>query len=72
VEHVVAGVVSCSIVNHPVSVGIAFLDLGTLIPFVGDAFIFVPYIRRRPDGGGGADTSIMLRVDHWCMCMYVR
>jgi hypothetical protein len=78
VEHVVAGAVSCSIVNHPVSVGIAFLDLVALIPFVGDAFIFVPYIRRRPDGvgngdgarGGGANASMMLRVDH-CMYVYV-
>ncbi len=79
-DHVVAGAVSCSIVNHPVSLGIAFLDLVALIPFVGDAFIFVPYIRSRPDGEGegegegdgarGANASGMLRVDH-CMYVYV-
>jgi len=83
VEHVVAGAVSCSIVNHSDSVGIAFLDLVALIPFVGDAFIFVPNIRRRPDGGGsgngdgdgdgarGVNASGMLRVDHCIVCVYV-
>ena len=67
--------VAWSIVNHPDSVGIVFLDLGASIPFVVDAFIIVPYIRRPDgsgsgDGGASASASVMFRVDH-CY-VYVR
>ena len=66
-KNLVASVVAWSIVNHPDTVGISFLDLGASIPFVVDAFIIVPYIRR-PDGSGSGDgdgsASVMFRVDH--------
>jgi hypothetical protein len=74
VKNLVASVVAWSIVNHPDSVGVAFLNLVALIPLVGDAFIFVPYIRR-PDGSGsrGADGSAsgMFWIDHCCYVEFV-
>jgi hypothetical protein len=76
VDNVVASVISSSIVNHPDSVGVAFLDLVASIPLVGDAFIIIPYIRR-PDGSGsgGADAdggaSVMFWIDHCCYVEFV-